>query len=237
MLLRASLKDIEGGLENCDYLFLSDMVHLKALKGLPPEREVGVYLSVEAGDLREGALAGELSGLIRAAARFKGRTHIVGFAANYGCLRGFIPMKEEVAQFRSLCDDAAAAAGLATYTLSIGGTSIFDLLEDGSLKGLIDQVRIGEAIYFGYNMSLHRRIEGLHNDAFILTGEVMEVKEKLVSGEETRGFNAFGRKPESPWRGYRKRAILNFGELAAPTRSLFLSCRGPTSRALPTTTR
>ncbi len=219
MLLRTSLDDIALGLDHCDYVFLSEIPLLSALRETRRGREVGVYVNVEAGDLREGVLPEDLAGFLSAARRIRRGPRIVGFAANYGCLRGFVPSAEDIRRFREACDAAASAAGLAEYTVSVGGTTVYELLEAGELDS-VDQIRIGEALYFGYNMSLGKRICGLHDDALVLTGEVIEVKEKLVDGEAGQGFNAFGHKTGPLGRGVRRRAVLNFGELAAPSRSL-----------------
>ncbi len=220
MLLRTSLDDIAAGLDHCDYVFISELRLLSALQDTPRGREVGVYVSVEAGDLREGVIAEELAAFLSAARRIGSGPRIVGFAANYGCLRGFVPSAADIRRFREGCDAAASAAGLGEYTVSVGGTTVYELLEAGELDGAVDQIRIGEALYFGYNMSLGKRICGLHDDALVLTGEVIEVKDKYVDGKEGRGFNAFGHKTETLERGVRRRAVLNFGELAAPSRSL-----------------
>jgi len=220
LLLRSSLTQIQKGLDFCDYVFLSETALVEALGQSKRGREVGVYVSVEAGDMRDGVTAEELPGFVAKAASGGQAPRIVGFAANYGCLSGFVPVLEDLARLRELCDRAARRAGLVDYGLSMGGTTIFDMIADGSLDGIADQVRIGEAIFFGYNMSLGKRIPGLHSDALVLTGEAIEVKEKLVSPREAEGLNAFGEKAKPQAPGYRKRVILNFGELAAPIKGL-----------------
>jgi predicted amino acid racemase len=249
MLLRASLDDIRMGLDHCDYVFLSEYAFFEALaesrleggrsegrraegrraEARPGEdwrarsrggERIGAFIAVEGGDLREGATWEELPELADRAAALRGGPRVAGFAANYGCLRGFVPDRGDILRFRELCTRSAARAGLRDYHVSLGGTTVFDMLADGSLDGLADQIRIGEAIYFGYNMCLGKRISGLHDDALILTGEVIEAKEKLVTEGEPRGRNAFGHLAYPTRPGTRRRAILNFGELAAPTRSL-----------------
>ncbi|MEI6387610.1 MAG: alanine racemase [Spirochaetota bacterium] len=226
MLLRSSLAEMREGLANCDYVLLSELSHFETCaevrhagpRHAGPRR--GAFISVEAGDLRDGVTAEELPGFVDRATRVRGGPRIAGFAANYGCLRGFVPDLEDLVRFRELCDRSASRSGLGGYEVSIGGTTVFDMLSEGSLDGLADQIRIGEAIYFGYNMSLAKKIPGLHDDALILTAEVIEAREKLVSDDEPHGLNAFGHHAFKPHTGMRLRAILNFGELAAPTRSL-----------------
>lgn len=220
MLLRLSLGDVRRGLEHCDFALLSEPALYDALASDKRGRKVKVLVSVESGDLREGVAEAELPAFLGRLSPTARGPRIEGFAANYGCLRGFVPTHEDTLRLREACDKAAAKVGLDRAILSLGGTTIYDLLADGSLDGIADQIRMGEAIFFGYNMSLGKKIPGLHDDALILTGEVIESRDKTVPDDEAIGYNAFGHKTERPPSGIRRRAVLNFGERAAPTRSL-----------------
>jgi predicted amino acid racemase len=109
----------------------------------------------------------------------------------------------------------------------LGGTAVFDLLDEGSDRGGITQLRIGEALFFGYNMSAGKALPGFERDAFAFYGEIIEVKEKDVSFSGSFGFNAFGTRVPLNGSGRRIRAVLDFGELAAP-----ISCLKPAAEGV-----
>ena len=67
------------------------------------------------------------------------------------------------------------------YTIPLisgGNSSLWKYIASGTLPGEVNQVRIGEAIFIGNETSGYEKIEGLHDDSFVLESEVIEVKEK-----------------------------------------------------------
>ena len=55
-------------------------------------------------------------------------------------------------------------------------------------------------------------LEGLHQDAFVLVAEILEIKEKSSMPVGKFGFDAFGRQTTFDDNGIRKRAIIELGK-------------------------
>jgi predicted amino acid racemase len=75
----------------------------------------------------------------------------------------------------------------------------------------INNLRVGEAFLLGNETSYGKRLEGFYDDAFILEGEIIELKKKQTLPVGETGIDSFGRKPEYEDRGIIKRAILALG--------------------------
>jgi len=71
----------------------------------------------------------------------------------------------------------------------------------------INQLRIGEAILLGSDITGKRLISHLHQDTLRLVAEVIEVRRKPSVPIGTIGADAFGNVPQFNDRGMRLRAI------------------------------
>lgn len=86
------------------------------------------------------------------------------------------------------------------------------LLENNKIPTEINQLRIGEGILLGTDTTNSRIIPWLHQDAFCLRAEVIEVKEKPSMPKGKIGKDAFGNTPMFVDEGVRKRAIVALGK-------------------------
>ena len=77
--------------------------------------------------------------------------------------------------------------------------------------GLVNHLRIGEAILLGCDTLTRERIPGLYTDAFTLVAEVIELKTKLSQPHGETAQDAFGRVPVFAGKGSTERAILALG--------------------------
>ncbi|MBN1409284.1 MAG: alanine racemase [Spirochaetales bacterium] len=216
MLLRTALSDMKNGIEDCDCVLVSELAMLEALARLPGQKKPGAILMLELGDFREGIPPDDFIKFLKKALSIRG-VKIAGIGGNLGCLTGRLPDTEMFSIMHDLLQTARAELGCELSTVSMGGTSIFDMFENNWMAEDITQVRMGEAIFFGYNMSARKKLAGFKGDAFIFQAEIIELAEKKIIHSPGRiGYNAFGHKtnPVSP-PGMRKRAVLNFGSLAA----------------------
>lgn len=57
-------------------------------------------------------------------------------------------------------------------------SSIWNLIEEGSVPEGISQIRVGEAILLGHNTVDYKPIKGAFMDSFILEAEIIEAKRK-----------------------------------------------------------
>lgn len=219
MLLRTSRSDIQSGLSACDSVLLSELDLAEAVARLPRPAEKAIYITVEGGDNREGVNPAELAGFVKKLLGYK-KLALAGIAVNYGCLRGMVPSPADAEELVDLVRKAGKKTGFPLRVLSFGGTAVYDLLALDRLPEEVNQIRMGEAVFFGHNMSLRKSIPGLHHQAFRFSAEIIEIKEKKLSSDPPPGYNAFGLREAEPYQGTRKRAVLDFGELAAPREGL-----------------
>ena len=167
MLLRSSSSDIRSGLDGCDYVLLSELSLLEELAHSKARARNGVFISVELGDLRDGVCLESLPSFVEKSLAIKG-VEIKGMAANFGCLHGMIPNTATLDTIEESLHQIKRQLKFTFQQISLGGTAIFDLIHSGDLAGRVNQVRIGEAIFFGHNMSMRKDIPDLHTDAMFL---------------------------------------------------------------------
>jgi predicted amino acid racemase len=215
-LIKTRLSDIKalaelGPGDGPDRVFVSDPAILEAIRDLPEALRPEVVLIVELGDLKEGIYP---DGIMAFVEEFIDLS-IIGVSANFACLSGTMPDIGSIETLASLAEAIGKRKGLKRPLASAGGTVIFDFLERGELKGLITEVRIGEGLFFGRDSSGDRALPGLRDDAFTLSGEILEIREKMVSSRVSAGHAALGGPMSEPRTGSRVRAILDFGVLAA----------------------
>ena len=77
--------------------------------------------------------------------------------------------------------------------------------------GLVNHLRIGEAILLGCDTLTREPIPGLHTDAFTLVAELIELKTKPSRPHGEIAQDAFGHSPVFENKGIMERAILALG--------------------------
>ena len=97
--------------------------------------------------------------------------------------------------------------------MSGGNSSSLPLLLDGGVDRRINHLRVGVSILLGENPWTGGRLDGLKRDAFLLEGELVEIKTKPSLPEGEVGRDAFGSVPIIKDRGSRVRGIVNLGRL------------------------
>ena len=205
-----------------DRLWVSDEEQLQAVARLPQEVRPELVLIAETGDLKDGIL---LEDIPRIAEKWHSLP-IIGVSVNFSCLSGILPDIETVKKLSSLAAFIQHLRGLPRPFLSVGGTVVYGLLSSGALKGLVQEVRCGEGIFFGYDSSGGQPLPGFERDTIILEGEVVELAEKdsAIQQGRTAGFSAVGSAADSAegdaFRGVRRRAVLDFGVLVARAEDL-----------------
>ncbi|WP_175839598.1 alanine racemase [Burkholderia contaminans] len=157
-----------------------------------------IVIMVDLGDKREGILPDEITTFAGKIREIGARNIVVsGIGVNFGCLTDYHPSDHDFYRMREVAMKAEQALGYKLSRISVGGSILLDrLLTDGYL-GAANEVRIGEAILLGTSpgrMGVH---EALFGDAFIYSGEILEIKDK----------------PNLENRKLMRRAIVNFGSL------------------------
>ncbi|MDO9509450.1 MAG: alanine/ornithine racemase family PLP-dependent enzyme [Thermovirgaceae bacterium] len=172
--------------------------------------KVGVIIMVDLGDLREGIWPDGVAVMAEAVSKCR-RIRCLGAGSNLGCLSGVLPTVTNLSLLVSIAREFETFLGYPLEVVSGGATSSLPLVEDASMPPGVSQLRIGEAILLGTDVSGGRAIPYLSQDAIRISAEVVEVRSKpsLPIGET--GSDAFGNKPVFENRGIRRRAILAIG--------------------------
>lgn len=215
MLFTPSISTLKGGKDCCEYFYLSDLKAIEMIAGNENIKNKNIILPLELGDMREGVLAEELVPFLNKALKIRG-INICGVGANLGCLIGKLPDLRVMDRLESMIDRVKRELSFEFETISMGGTLLYEMMVNRELYRGINQLRIGEAIFFGHNMSYNKDIPTLSQDTFIFSGEILEINEKNTDYVENTGYNALGLKTPVVARGLRRLAVLDFGKLAAP---------------------
>jgi len=173
-------------------------------------RTHGVLLMVDLGDLREGILPGDLTGMVRDMQRLPAVV-LAGIGTNLACQSGVSPDAANMGELSALVRSIEDRFGLTIGIVSGGNSANLDWALGGDGPGRINNLRLGESILLGCE-PLHRRpIEGLHTDAITLVAEVIESKRKPSQPRGEIGQTAFGAPVPARNRGNRVRTIVAVG--------------------------
>jgi predicted amino acid racemase len=213
MLIRSPfLSDIKRVVSYADISLNTEVEIIKALsKEAKKQEEIHkIILMLEMGDRREGILPEYLISVVQKVVDLP-NIELVGIGANFACFGGVKPNQEKMNHLSLLVEIVEQQFKLKLSIISGGNSANFEWLQDHSTIGRINNLRLGESIFLGVE-TLHRNsIEGLYQDIFTLTAEVIERKMKpsLPNGEIA--LNAFGEMPKFEDRGTTNRAILGIG--------------------------
>jgi predicted amino acid racemase len=196
-------------------VFVSDEVLIEAIAELPESQRPYTVLIVELGDLRDGFYPADIPSVLTAYPTVP----FVGLSANFGCLSGKMPDLKSIEVLSRCAQEFPCRNG--GPLVSIGGTVCWPLIESGKIESMATEFRIGEGIFFGYNSSASEPIEGFRHDVFTLYGEIVEVRDKLITKIKYAGHTALG-EAKTPKRkqGNRRCAVLDFGILGASMKDL-----------------
>lgn len=170
-----------------------------------------IIIMLEMGDLREGVLLEDFASFLQSCLLLPG-IHVSGIGANATCFAGLIPDPENLTILQKASHTFTEQTGRKGI-VSGGGTNLFHLIQQGILPSYINHIRVGEGIVMGVDAVYKKPIPGCVQDAFTLTGEVIELKDKPSQPIGHFTHNAFGENVSFLDRGLRKRAILNIGRL------------------------
>jgi predicted amino acid racemase len=164
------------------------------------------------GDLREGIYYQNFElDLIK---KIKNLSHIelYGIGTNLTCFGGVIPSVETYQKLIQLKGQIESKYGNTLKIVSGGNSSAILMLKRHELSPYINNFRIGEAFVLGRETAYGTHIEGMADDVFTLSAEIVELKDKPSMPEGELGLDAFGKKVEFLDRGMMRRAILNVGK-------------------------
>lgn len=122
-----------------------------------------------------------------------------------------MPSKENLKMLVDISSELQRALGNNKWLISGGGTNLFyEMLNSDITPPEINHLRIGGALLRGRCGT--NVIEGLRQDAFVLTAEYVEIARKPSRPLGPIGTDAFGKVPHFEDRGMRYRAIAAIGK-------------------------
>lgn len=213
LLVSPMLSDVDRAVVHAERSLHTELEVVEALAATARAAGLShdVVLMVDIGDRREGVLPGDVLPILRRTVELDG-VRVVGLGTNTGCFGGVLPTAESMADFVSIVEEAEAALGRTFPVVSGGSTVVLPLVEAGTLPDRVNELRIGEALLLGTDVSRDREIPSLRQDAFTLRAEVIERKRKPSTPDGPTGRNVDGERPDFEDRGSRERAIVALGK-------------------------
>ena len=169
-----------------------------------------IILMVDIGDLREGVLIQNALSTVKEILKLD-NIKLIGLGTNVTCYGGVIPDSENLGKLINLKGDIEKTFGISLPVISGGNSSSLYMVINNTMPKEITQLRIGESILLGRETAYGQPVANCHEDAFILKGEIVEIKNKPTIPTGTIGVDAFGNIPSFEDLGIRKRAIIAVG--------------------------
>jgi len=176
---------------------------------------------LELGELREGCMPEELLTLCKACLALPG-LELHGIGAHLSSLNEIVPDDRNMETLVSAACETEKTLGVALPLISGGSSSAVKMLAEGRLPARINHLRIGEAILLGNIVCYDEPYKDARTDAFTLSAEIIEVKEKpsLPWGERAPGAALFACDRGQKDCGMRKRALIAIGKQDVPSQYL-----------------
>ncbi len=169
-----------------------------------------IIIMVELGDLREGILPSQLENTIEKVLSLQG-VELTGIGTNLACFSGVKPTAEKMELLSSIAISIEKKFHIKLSMISGGNSANYNWFSTTKDVGRINNLRLGESIFLGYEPLTGKPIPKLYQDAFMLVAEVIELKNKSSVPDGEIGLDAFGNQPKFKDQGMIRRAILAMG--------------------------
>ena len=169
-----------------------------------------IILMVDLGDLREGVLVKDVIYVASQLIKFT-NIKLIGLGTNVTCYGGVIPDENNLGELIRLREEINKVYNLDLPIISGGNSSSLYMVLNKTIPKEITGLRIGEGIALGRETAYGKDIENCYQDAFVLKGQIIELKSKPTLPTGNLGMDAFGQKPHFEDKGIRKRAIIAVG--------------------------
>jgi len=170
-----------------------------------------IILMIELGDLREGILPSDVEPMVAELMGLRG-VKLIGLGTNLACFGGVRPTEAKMRELSVIAVNLQQQYGITFEIVSGGNSANYQWFVSTPDVGLVNHLRIGEAILLGCDTLTREHIPGLYMDAFTLVAEVIELKTKPSRPYGEIAQDAFGRVPVFEGKGNMERAILALGE-------------------------
>jgi predicted amino acid racemase len=169
-----------------------------------------IILMIELGDLREGILPPDIEPMVAEVMGLRG-IKLIGLGTNLACFGGVRPTETKMRELSAIAGNLQQQYGITFEIVSGGNSANYQWFTSTPDVGLVNHLRIGEAILLGCDTLNRKGIPGLYSDAFTLIAEVIELKPKPSQPYGEIAQDAFGRLPVFEGKGNMEKAILAIG--------------------------
>lgn len=215
LLLRLPMiSQVEEVVEYADISLNSHIETIKCLSevAIKKGKVHKVILMIDLGDLREGIFNNEeIIYTVDEILKLKG-VELIGLGTNLTCYGGVIPTEENLGKLVNIKKDIENRNNIKLEIISGGNSSSLYLVGKREIPKEINQLRLGESIVLGRETAYGNRINRTYDDCFILSTEIIEIRDKPSVPIGEIGMDAFGNKPSFDDRGIRRRAICAIGK-------------------------
>ena len=198
-----------------EYSFQSEpgTIALLGAEALRQGKRHGVMLALDMGDLREGCYFKDESDIMRTAEAVmcEDALELSGVGTNIGCFGGVKASQENMNGICAIAEKLRERFGILLPYVSGMSTLAEEMLLGGMMPAGVTHGRFGEWWICGYDTVNRKPVPGVHNDAFILSAQVIEVKTKDSKPVGEIGGDAFGHVIERPDLGPMRRGIVAVG--------------------------
>lgn len=136
-----------------------------------------ILLMVDWKDGREGILTYETVHYLNEIIQLE-NIYLKGIAFNFMCHRPLPPTEEDISYIEQFLNSIKQETGLSFKTVSGGNSSMITLAMYHDL-GMINELRVGEALFRGYETAHGHRLPILYEDTIELVGHITEIKPRL----------------------------------------------------------
>lgn len=214
MLRQPMMSEVEEVVRHTEISLNSELVTLVLMNQAAEKLGVihEVIMMMDLGDLREGYYDEyELFDAIEVILRDMPHIRIIGVGVNLSCFGGVIPDDFNLLRLATIGRYIQRKYDLELQLFSGGNSSSLYMVMAGEMVEGINNLRIGEAFFTGYETAYGERIAGTAGRVFTLVAEVIELKTKASQPTGTLGQNAFGEMPIFEDKGMRRVAICALG--------------------------
>ena len=214
MLIRPPMmSEVEEVVKYADISLNSEISVIKLLSRCAARHKKShkIILMIELGDLREGILPCDVEKMVEEIIDLE-NVDLIGVGTNMACLSGVKPTDKNMKELSCIAEQIQQKYKIELKIISGGNSANYEWFMSTDNTGLINNLRIGEAILLGCETLHRKRIPNLYMDAFTLVAEIIELKTKdsVPCGELCQ--DSFGNKTEFQDKGPMRRAILGIGK-------------------------
>lgn len=136
-----------------------------------------VILMYESGDLRDGCYKDELVRLAGECLKLP-CIELYGIGTNLSCVNDVLPDEKNMALFEQAVNAVQEEYNIKLPVISGGASSSIKMLFEDKLPKVINNMRMGEAVFLGNIPVYDVPFENAREDNFILKAEIIEIKNK-----------------------------------------------------------